>query len=202
MILLEAAFSGINLPFTVLLILMLLYWMSVIIGVLDLSLFDFDVDADADLGAFQGFLVFLSAGEVPFMLVLSIMSLSMWSIAILSTYYLGVTSGLVAAGLAVPNFVVSIFVTRYTVRPFTKFFKALHYEGDHVTAIGSICVLEAYATEERVALATVKTGAAPLTLLVRTRAGEYMAEGSQGIVVEKEENQDLYIVEPFKDWES
>jgi len=202
-LLFEAAFSAINLPFTVLLILVLLYWMSVILGALDISLFDFDIDTSVEPSGLQGFLLFLSAGEVPFMLIVSIMSLSMWSMAILSNYYLGnTTSWLIAAGLAVPNFGISIFVTKFAVKPFSKLFKALHYEGDHVSAIGSLCVLHSDATEERIAQATVKTGSAPLTLMVRTRAGEALTGGSQALVIEKDAERDLYIVEPFQDWES
>lgn len=43
------AFSGFNLVYTIFLILMLFYWMTVFIGLLDLSSFDFDVDIDADV---------------------------------------------------------------------------------------------------------------------------------------------------------
>ncbi len=203
MLLLDAAFSAINLPFTVLLIIVLIYWLCVIIGALDLSTFDFDFDMDGDPGAFHGFLVFLSAGEVPFMLIVSLMSLSMWAIAILSNYYLSNTSSLlIASGLAVPNMVISIFITKIAVKPFSSLFRALHYEEDQIAAIGSLCILLGDASEDRIAQAEVKTGGAPLTLLVRTRAGDNLSQGSQALVIEKDTEKDLYIVEAFQDWES
>ena len=47
--LLEASISYVNFPFTVLLGLVLLYWITVIVGLLDLDLFDVDLDVDADV---------------------------------------------------------------------------------------------------------------------------------------------------------
>ncbi len=47
---LETALNGANLGPTVLLGLMLMYWLAVMIGVLGLDLFDFDLDFDADVG--------------------------------------------------------------------------------------------------------------------------------------------------------
>ena len=46
--LLDAALSAVNIPFTVLFVLVLLYWITVIIGLLDIDSLDVDVHADAD----------------------------------------------------------------------------------------------------------------------------------------------------------
>ena len=48
---LQAALAAVNLPYTVFLGLILLYWLTVIIGALDLDLFNIDLDADADVDA-------------------------------------------------------------------------------------------------------------------------------------------------------
>jgi hypothetical protein len=46
--LLSASLSPVNLPYTVLLIAMLVYWAAVIAGALDISVFDFDMDLESD----------------------------------------------------------------------------------------------------------------------------------------------------------
>ena len=47
--LIQTAFSPINLLFTILLMLVILYWLSIIIGALDIGSFDLDFDFDADV---------------------------------------------------------------------------------------------------------------------------------------------------------
>ena len=49
--LISIAFSPLNIVFTVLLILIVLYWITVILGVLDVDLFDIDFDTDVDVDA-------------------------------------------------------------------------------------------------------------------------------------------------------
>ena len=69
----NAAFSPVNLPYSILMIFISVYWMLVIIGLLDIDLFDLDLDTDADLdvdgdlGDVGGFSVlsFLNIGEAP-----------------------------------------------------------------------------------------------------------------------------------------
>ena len=79
--LLQAAFSPPNIVFTTLLLVVLLYWASVFMGLLDMGSFDVDldvdldvdvdidadVDADADVsaGGIAGILHFFNVGQVP-----------------------------------------------------------------------------------------------------------------------------------------
>ncbi len=210
--LLNAAFSMINLPFTVLLIIILLYWLSVIAGILDISSFDFDLDADVDAdvdvdvaggGIFQALLAFVNLGELPFMLVLSVFVVSLWTIAILANYFLGNTSGLMALVLAAPNLVISVFITKIFTKPFAVFYRKLDDDpADKIKTVGSLCTLLADADELRISQGEVKTNGAPLLVTVRTRPGVSMTKGSTGLIVEKDPNKDIYIVEPFDDWES
>ena len=45
----EAAFSSVNLPYTILLIVILVYWCVVIIGLVDIDAFDIDLETDLDV---------------------------------------------------------------------------------------------------------------------------------------------------------
>src|SRR5690606_3618928 len=100
------------LPFTFLLIAVVVYWLTVIAGVVGVDSLDVDIDADADvdvgidgdldadadaghhghtggtMGAFQGFLVLINAHHVPLLIVLSFFIASMWTGSMLGNYYL------------------------------------------------------------------------------------------------------------------
>ena len=70
-------------PFSALLVLMILFWLTVIIGAADINLFDFDLDVDADVDMdldvnsesdpsfFRSLADFLNLAEVPFMVLLT-----------------------------------------------------------------------------------------------------------------------------------
>ena len=47
----EFSFEGMNYPFTILLVLILLYWVTVIVGLLDMDFLDVDLEADVELSA-------------------------------------------------------------------------------------------------------------------------------------------------------
>ena len=86
----QAAIEPVNIVYTILLVVVALYWLSVFLGALDLSSFDFDVDADVDvdadldvdvdadmdvdgeahttIGWFAGTLHFFNFGKLPFMI--------------------------------------------------------------------------------------------------------------------------------------
>ena len=115
----EHAFSAVNAPYTVLLIVIVVYWSLVIIGILDIDLFDFDVDTDAgidiegveadggDVGGAGGMSVlgFLNVGEVPIMLYASLIILEMWIISMELTEWFGTDRAWIAWALVLPNFV-------------------------------------------------------------------------------------------------
>ncbi len=82
--LMQLAFYPINMVFTMLLISIVVYWLTVILGVLDTDLFDMDlpdmdadadmdadVDANLDTGVAWGVLHWFYVGEVPIMMLLT-----------------------------------------------------------------------------------------------------------------------------------
>ncbi len=138
----ESAFSVINIIPTALLILVLIYWLTVIIGVFNIDSFDFgadadldvDVDADVDIDTdmdvsagdsilwVNSALSFFNLGKVPFMLILSIFSLSMWVISMLMNFYLNNTVVLLSLVYLIPNIFLSAFITKFLTSPLVKVF--------------------------------------------------------------------------------
>ena len=90
---LETSFSGTSMPASLFLSLVLVYWLFVILGALDLELFDFDldVDADVDLGSVLNVglvpVRFLNLGRVPLMLWVSLFSLSWWGLSLVINHF-------------------------------------------------------------------------------------------------------------------
>ncbi len=88
--LVEMYFQWPVLPFSVLLCLVTGYWLMVILGGIDMDMFDIDLDLDfdtdvdasvTDLGMLG--LKWLNIGEVPFMMWLSLVALASWTVTMI-----------------------------------------------------------------------------------------------------------------------
>lgn len=219
--LLDLAFTPINLPFTLLLLVILLYWLTVIIGLLDFSFLHFDVDADVDVdfhldthvhldknihvdvnvrgGWWIKVLTFFNLGKVPFMILLSFLVLFMWSGNLLGNYYLG-NESLVGCLILLPGIIVaSLFLTKLCTQPLKYVFSDGHNEFDsNHDLIGRTCMLLLSVEEDKIGQAEVltKTGA-PILLTVKTTAGNQIKRGQQGLVIDYDASSHTYLVEPF-----
>ena len=153
----QAAFSAQNIIYTVLLVLVLIYWLSVILGALDMNIFDidldvdtdFDVDLDADVdidgggtsGWLAGALRFFNFGKLPTMVILSFAILFAWMINVLVNHYFGGGSLIFAVMLMIPNLFVSLLLTIVITTPLVPIFQQLNTPEEEVDYIGMMCKL-------------------------------------------------------------
>lgn len=213
---LQAVVSLINLPFTVLLILVVVYWLSVIIGVLDVELFDFDLDidmdadvdadADMDVGHSGGFLHtvlnLLNIGEVPFMVVISIAILAAWSISMMSNYYLNANmSLLIGTGLLIPNIAISLIIAGLVTRPLRALFATLEQEETHAKIVGRIGVVTTSEVTRTFGQVEIKTKGAPILVNVRTTDDTILKKGDYAIVYDEDKERGVYYVEKHEEIE-
>jgi hypothetical protein len=214
--LLEVAFWNVNLPWTLLLGVLLLYWAGVIFGALDISLFDVDagVDIDVDAGAdahadtaagghggwMLGFFKFLNIGELPVMIVLSFFVLSVWSISVAVNYYLNpVDSLLWGAALLVPNVLVSLLVARFLGLPFRALFRKLETDKEQqAKVVGQTCIIKTSQVTSKFGQAEIATDGAPITLNVWAREEEHLVKGDQALIVDYDRDRDAYKVVKFE----
>ena len=203
----ELSVSGANLPFTILLGLVLVYWAGVILGALDLELFDFDldlggdadVDVDVDAGAVGGggiaLLQFFHVGTVPLSILLSFFFLSLWIISVVANYYLGNGSVLVVLLLLVPNLIASLFFTKLFTLPICALFRKLETESHELeVVVGKICTVKTSKVDPSTGQAEVATSAAPLLLNVRTRGEDVLKRGDEAIILEHDKENSVYMV--------
>lgn len=211
--LLEAAFLAVNIPYTFLLFLTLGYWLIVAFGLLDTEFLDFDVDVDADIDvdvdadvdvdggsdfSFANVLHFFNFGEVPFMIIFSFLSLSMWASSMIINDLLGNISGLIALGLAIPIFIGCLFITKYVTLPFVSIYRKMNHEED-TSVIGKICEVTLQASDEKKGQAKLITGKNNHQLINVLSISEntILNKGEKAVVVEYQNEKNYYLVERF-----
>lgn len=149
------AVEAANLPYTILLGLVVLYWVLYLLGAcgedaldsLGLDLdgdvdvdadVDFDVDADVDAdvdtdmhaGAAHGsalgaFLHFFHVGDVPIIMIFSTLALAMWFISIVTTHLLGKASIVIGLMLFVPIAIAGLMVTKAVIMPLAPWLRGV-----------------------------------------------------------------------------
>ncbi len=215
----------VNFPYTLFLLLVLLYWISVIAGTLDLSLFDVDFNADADVdldidadvaadadldaeaaaGSVSGssliaILRFFNFGEIPVMIIISFLALSMWTISIIANDLLNNTNIWIGTLLFPPNLIVSLFIAKFLSTPFNYIFKKLHANREPRRKIlGELCTVITSQADEKFGQAEIQTKGAPITLNVRTEPGIVLHKGEQAFVFKYIKEKDTYIVIKLKE---
>lgn len=205
--LLTAAVSPVNILPTILLVFIFMYWLTVIVGVIDLDTLDIDldmeggepaVDADGHVSVewLNSVLMFFNIGQVPFMVFLTFLVVPLWVISVMGNYYLGNTSFLLGLILLIPNLLVSLFIAKFLTTPLVKVFLALDKESNEQVE-GKICTLLTSASDQKVGQARIDTSGSPILLNVMTYQGTSMNSGEDGMVIERDPHKNIYFIEPF-----
>lgn len=196
----------INFPFSLLMVLIALYWGFALLGVLDLEVLDCmgpDVDIDLDTeghavakGAMGNVAGFLHIGEAPLTVVLSLLVTFMWTISMFANHYFNQGDSLLL-GLVflIPNFIISITATGIAVIPVASFFRKLNGDADVIkNATGQLCTVLTTKVDHETGQAEVRTGGAPITVNARTAVeGEILTKGQKAVVVRKNDDETYTI---------
>ncbi len=203
--------ASVNIGYTVLFVLILLYWLSVFIGALDIDLFnidldldndtDLDLDSDSDLevdggGALRSLLLYFNIGEVPLMIVLTFTILSMWAIGVFTNYYLNPGHNmLIGTGIFFGNLLLSLNIAKFCTIPFKKLFRALGSDAEQIDDLtGKICIVRTSTVTEEFGQVELKTNGAPLLLNAKTYNKEILKKGDEAVIVERNPVKGIYYV--------
>ena len=193
------------LPFTILLALCCLYWLLALLGTVDMDFIEFDFDSDTDFdgdvgnsgGLLTSFLKLVNATDVPFMLVLSVVSLCKWLINIAAILYWN-SDGIVWLGLAtwVIGFFVSCLIAAVLTKPLVPVFKAFRAgEDDEEPILGqSATVVTSHLTEKFGQVRVLREKGA--TALVNSRLASGQPELKKGdivTIISRDEKDGVYI---------
>ncbi|MBX2871711.1 MAG: DUF1449 family protein [Saprospiraceae bacterium] len=214
--LLQAAFSPPNIVFTVLLLVVMLYWVSVFMGLLDMGSFDVDIDVDMDVdvdvdidadidadadvtaGGLAGILHFFNLGKVPFMIIMTFLVLSMWAISILLNHYVGHGSLGFAGLMFIPNLAVSLLITKIVTSPLVPIFKNLDTSEEPVDYIGQVCTLLLSASPNDLGQAEVSVNGSSLLVSVMADQKE-IKKGEKALIVQENKEKSYFIVQKLED---
>ncbi|MBI9061475.1 MAG: DUF1449 family protein [Marinilabiliaceae bacterium] len=220
----EAAFSGVNLIPTILILLILVYWIFVILGALDMDFLDVEVDSgdvdldvsldadadmdtevdtDTDLGSvafMNSILTFFNLGKIPFMVWLSFLFIPMWCISILMNHFLLNGSFLLSLVFLIPNIIVSLMVSKVLTTPVAAMFNKLkHNAEDSFKYAGKVCTALMQADHKKYGQAEIQHEGNTFRITILTKEdGVLLQKGETGLVIDFLEDKKCYIVEPYK----
>lgn len=216
--LIEISFSPVNAFFSIMSIIMLLYWIMVIIAGLDPDLLsiDFDsadietdldsnshdlpdrTDSNSDGNPFMKTLEYFNFDELPLMFILTIIFFTMWLIGINVTYYLGVESTLIGFLLLIPNFIVSLFVVKIFSKPLSYLYKQVNHKGEpEIDFLGRRCVVFSTLDYQRTGQIQLSVNGDPIRLSARSNSDEKLLSGQEAVIVSESEDKRYYLVEKF-----
>lgn len=180
--------------FTILLTIVVAYWLFVIIGALDIHVF-----SDFHLGN-----LFSLAGT-PLPVTSSIFILWNWILTTLGTYYFVLPTPDVVwqflMGLAVFTFcsLLSFYLTTQVIRPFQQAFLVTEIPiGDKL--IGKTCVISTLRVDEKFGEAFYKNNrGTEILLYVRATLPNTLTKGSNALIISYSATENTYIVTSYDD---
>jgi membrane protein implicated in regulation of membrane protease activity len=206
--------------FTIALGIVLLYWMFVLIGALDLDLFGHHVDlggdgaghdvgdaggghdasgdgADADADS-PGIWHTLGLGDVPITISASIIVLVAWVASLLLMTYVIAAFGWPGwvAGVLLPLvLLLALPITAVLVRPLRPVF-AIKEGKSNADYVGHMCTITTGHVDNGFGQANVEDGGTVLIISVRCDATGKLARGDKALIIEFDATRQAYVVEP------
>ncbi|MBK1881099.1 hypothetical protein JIN85_01660 [Luteolibacter pohnpeiensis] len=211
----EQALLPYNLPLTIALGVVVVFWLVSLLGAVGVDLLDFDlpdsdvdvdmdVDVDGDagnIGDVAGALLrFVNAGLIPTTVVISVMVTAMWAISILTNYYLNPGhSNLLALGFALGALITGAIVTKLVTQPLVPLMKKLKEQEDAVPVIGQTGVVRSIILDSKFGqVEVIREQGAPAILNARlTEGADAIPRGTEIVVVSLDQSSGVYLVHPI-----
>jgi hypothetical protein len=150
---------------------------------------------DAAHGAIRSMLQFLNFGDVPSMIVVSIMSLSAWTCSMIGNHYFNNGSLLRAVILLVPNIALTLLLTKVLTGPLKKLFNTLNREfEEHKPIIGRTCTIITSEVTDKFGQAQIETSGAPLVINVRTYGETIFTKGEPALIIKEDKENQLFTI--------
>lgn len=207
----EQAILSYNLPLTILLGLIMVYWLLSAFGAVDADTFDVDFDADVDIDLdadahgdhhsgsfFGGIMKFVNAQDVPLMVILSLLTLFMWTISIFANYYFNPNqSDLLALGYLAGNFITSVLLVKVVTQPLRPLMRAIKNDTDAPPpVVGSVGIVKSRLLDQHFGqVEVIRDKGAPALLNCKLREGEEgQMRGSEVLIYDFDKENDRYLV--------
>ena len=205
--LLNLIFNGANAIPTGLLLFIILYWLIVIIGLVDTEFLDFDLDIDGepefeieggvsgDVSWLNNVLSFFNLGRIPFMIWLSFVSLPLWLLSVNINNFLGIESFIFGLFSLIPLLFLSLLISKVLTTPFARFFEKINEDSKKKEIIGKIGTVISSASHESKGMAELNYQGSFLRLYIRSPKSQSVLKGDQVLFIEKLAEPGVYLVE-------
>lgn len=196
---LESCLDPSTLPFTILLILAFFYWLLMIIGAVDLEIFDSlmpDFDVEGGGGFFSPLLQWLGIGSVPVMIVISVFAFLAWAFSLIANAVFHPGDDLIILlALIFTNALISFFLAGLLTRPLSGLFKP----EEHHKIMYSIGKATTSRITSEFGQVEIPVRGAPILINARVKDDAVINKGDKVIVYDKDEDKGIYFVEPFNE---
>lgn len=201
--LLQESLKIYNLPATILLGMIIVYWIVALIGVIDLDI-DLDLDSDAEAvgsgnGGFLSRFVKISGfTEAPLIFILSVFALFFWATSVLANRYFNPENTLgFAIILSIPVLLISSIITRLLITPLQPLVRYVKAAEPTAKIIGEEGTVKSVTLDRDFGRIEIKFDGKPLLLnaVLSEGATDQISKGAKVLVVAKLEGEsDTYIV--------
>ncbi len=190
--------------FTVLLVVVVIYWLFTILGVFDISLLDFDIDISADgdissANALTGLMMRFGLHGVPVTIIISLIVLFGWLLCYYLVYFLSplFSTGLLRLLLGLPALIGSLYVavllTSFVIKPLRPFFHKTQQETIK-RVLGQVAIVRSSVVNEQFGEVSLADGGAGLILKARTMGATEFHRGDRVVLLEYVPEQYVYRV--------
>jgi membrane protein implicated in regulation of membrane protease activity len=190
-----------------LLLFILVYWLIVIIGLIDTDFFDVDIDVDgdgdididgsADISWINNVLTFFNLGKIPLMIWLSFVVFPTWFICVNITGFLGISNFFVGLLIFLPALIASMFLAKFLTWPFVRFFQKIDEDSKEKEIIGQVGTVVLPATHTSKGQAEVNYKGSFLRFYIVTSKNERVEKGQRVLFIQQLKNEGTFLVEPF-----
>ncbi len=194
----EQAIQPYNLPLTILLGLVVVFWILTLLGALGT---DVDLDTDvstSDLGDVPAAMLrAVNVGFVPLTIVLSVLVLMMWIASILLNYFFNPGGSiLIAVGFFLAAFVLGVIATKAVTQPLVPFMRKLKEAENAPPVIGEVGVVRSIQLDSSYGQVEVqRPDGAPALLNARLGAdSEPVSRGTAVAIISLDEASGIYLV--------
>ncbi|WFB35848.1 DUF1449 family protein [Kiritimatiellota bacterium B12222] len=198
----EASFNVVNLPATLLLLSVMVHWIIVIFGAMDMisidSELDFEMDMDGEGGGLEKgdwMLEYFNAKYVPLSILMSVFAIFFWPISIYANEYFHQNqNGWIGLLIFVINFILCAHITKFATKPLVPFFKSLREQmSSKMDLVGKRAIVTSSKADATFGQAQVRLDGPEINLNVRT-SGEELPRGTEAVIIEHIQETDIYII--------
>jgi len=202
----QHAIALVNLPFTVLVALVLVYWICSLLGALDLDFLSLDFDTDTDLGevdgahASHGMLFgvgrFLHLDAVPFMIALSFIAVFGWMTSLILNGFLNPGfNAWIGLGLLPVSLIAGALATRIALTPLRGVFSRIRQtEEKGPPILGQVGQVITSEVTEKFGMAELDQDGTHLKLQIRVQNGDTLTRGDSVLFVKRDEESGAFYV--------